>query len=174
MPVAELNSGLGVLSAFVRAGLVASTGEARRQIKGGELKVNDAAVTNREGDDHPRGLAGERASSSCRSVTKETCVVAGGVGALKGSRWGRPSRPSACVKRRLRTRDLVGPPRQEEVPRLPCAITPASLVLRRREAASKEDAYPSNSPRPGASATALTCAWTPTPSARPSCSQIFA
>jgi tyrosyl-tRNA synthetase len=43
---AELENGLGVLAAFVKAGLVASNGEARRQIKGGGLKVNDAAVTD--------------------------------------------------------------------------------------------------------------------------------
>jgi tyrosyl-tRNA synthetase len=42
----ELAAGLGVLTAFVKAGLVASTGEARRQIKGGGLKVNDVAVTD--------------------------------------------------------------------------------------------------------------------------------
>jgi tyrosyl-tRNA synthetase len=42
----ELSSGLGILSAFVKAGLVASTGEARRQIKGGGLKVNDVAVAD--------------------------------------------------------------------------------------------------------------------------------
>lgn len=42
----ELASGLGVLAAFLRAGLVGSTGEARRQIKGGGLKVNDATVTD--------------------------------------------------------------------------------------------------------------------------------
>jgi tyrosyl-tRNA synthetase len=41
---AELASGLGVLTAFVRADLVASTSEARRQIKGGGLKVNDRTV----------------------------------------------------------------------------------------------------------------------------------
>jgi tyrosyl-tRNA synthetase len=35
-----------VLVAFVKAGLVASNGEARRQIKGGGLKVNDAPVTD--------------------------------------------------------------------------------------------------------------------------------
>ena len=35
-----------MLTAFVKAGLVASTGEARRQIKGGGLRVNDAAVTD--------------------------------------------------------------------------------------------------------------------------------
>ena len=39
-------AGLGVLSAFVQAGLVTSTGEARRQIKGGGLKVNDATITD--------------------------------------------------------------------------------------------------------------------------------
>src|ERR1700676_2312663 len=43
---AELEHGLGVLVAFVKAGLVASNGEARRQIKGGGLKVNDAPVTD--------------------------------------------------------------------------------------------------------------------------------
>jgi tyrosyl-tRNA synthetase len=43
---AELERGLGVLTAFVKAGLVASNGEARRQIKGGGLKVNDSPVTD--------------------------------------------------------------------------------------------------------------------------------
>jgi tyrosyl-tRNA synthetase len=37
---------LGVLAAFVRAGLVSSNGEARRQINGGGLKVNDTTVTD--------------------------------------------------------------------------------------------------------------------------------
>ncbi len=44
LPRMEMQS-LGVLSAFVRAGLVNSNGEARRQIKGGGLKVNDVTVT---------------------------------------------------------------------------------------------------------------------------------
>ena len=44
---ADLEQGLGVLSAFAeKTGLVASNGEARRQIKGGGLKVNDATVTD--------------------------------------------------------------------------------------------------------------------------------
>jgi len=43
---AELDAGFGVLAAFVKAGLVASTGEARRQIKGGGLRVNDVAVND--------------------------------------------------------------------------------------------------------------------------------
>ncbi|WNJ93480.1 tyrosine--tRNA ligase [Bosea sp. 685] len=42
----ELEAGLGVLTAFVKAGLVPSTGEARRQVKAGGLRVNDAAVTD--------------------------------------------------------------------------------------------------------------------------------
>lgn len=42
----ELKTGLGVLSAFVKAGLVPSTGEARRLIQGGGLRVNDEAVSD--------------------------------------------------------------------------------------------------------------------------------
>jgi tyrosyl-tRNA synthetase len=43
---AEIAAGLGVLAAFVKAGLTPSTGEARRQIKGGGLKLNDATITD--------------------------------------------------------------------------------------------------------------------------------
>lgn len=46
IPRGELDGGLGVLNAFVKAGLVASNGEARRQIKGGGLRVNDEPVTD--------------------------------------------------------------------------------------------------------------------------------
>jgi len=46
IPKSELDAGLGVLTAFVRAELVASNGEARRQIKGGGLRVNDVPVTD--------------------------------------------------------------------------------------------------------------------------------
>jgi tyrosyl-tRNA synthetase len=50
LPTIEIASAdmasLGVLAAFVRAGLVSSNGDARRQIKGGGLKVNDATVTD--------------------------------------------------------------------------------------------------------------------------------
>ena len=42
----ELEAGLGVLAAFVKAGLVPSNGEARRQVQSGGLRVNDAAVTD--------------------------------------------------------------------------------------------------------------------------------
>ena len=43
---ADLENGFGVLTAAVQSGFVKSTGEARRQVKGGGLKVNDIAVTD--------------------------------------------------------------------------------------------------------------------------------
>ena len=46
IPGADLDAGIGVLQAFVLAGLVKSNGEARRQIQGGGLRVNDAAVSD--------------------------------------------------------------------------------------------------------------------------------
>ncbi len=46
VPGTEFDAGLGALNAFVRAGLVASTGEARRQIRGGGLRINDAAISD--------------------------------------------------------------------------------------------------------------------------------
>ncbi|MEI7804801.1 MAG: tyrosine--tRNA ligase [Hyphomicrobiales bacterium] len=46
IPRAQLDGGYGVLTAAVAAGFVASTGEARRQIKGGGLKVNDETVSD--------------------------------------------------------------------------------------------------------------------------------
>jgi tyrosyl-tRNA synthetase len=42
----ELAAGLGVLTAFVKAGLVPSTGEARRQVQSGGLRVNDNVVSD--------------------------------------------------------------------------------------------------------------------------------
>jgi tyrosyl-tRNA synthetase len=58
IPRAEMEN-LGVLTAFVRAGLVASTGEARRQIKGGGLKVNDTTVTDEKAVLTPASLTPE-------------------------------------------------------------------------------------------------------------------
>src|SRR5262245_1944060 len=46
VPRTELQQGLGVLTAFVRAGLVTSTSEARRQVQAGGLRVNDANVSD--------------------------------------------------------------------------------------------------------------------------------
>jgi len=47
IPRAELENGIGVLTAFAeKTGLVGSNGEARRQIRAGGLKVNDKTVTD--------------------------------------------------------------------------------------------------------------------------------
>jgi tyrosyl-tRNA synthetase len=43
---AELAEGMGLLEAFVRAGLAASNGEARRLVQGGGAKVNDTAQSD--------------------------------------------------------------------------------------------------------------------------------
>jgi len=61
VPRGELEAGIGVLALFVKAGLVASNGEARRQIKGGGLRVNDVAVSDEKmmlklGDLTPEGV----------------------------------------------------------------------------------------------------------------------
>jgi tyrosyl-tRNA synthetase len=56
---AELETAVGVLAAFVKAGLVTSNGEARRQIKGGGLKVNDVTVTDEKMLLSPRDLSPE-------------------------------------------------------------------------------------------------------------------
>jgi len=58
-----LSAGLGVLTAFAEiAKLVASNGEARRQVKGGGLRVNDAAVTD------------ERSSLTAADLTPEGVI----------------------------------------------------------------------------------------------------
>jgi tyrosyl-tRNA synthetase len=54
---ADLEAGLGVLTAFHKAGLVASNGEARRQIKAGGLRVNDVTVSDEKMSLTPRDLA---------------------------------------------------------------------------------------------------------------------
>jgi tyrosyl-tRNA synthetase len=59
IPRAELESGAPVLGLFVKAGLVASNGEARRQIKGGGLRVNDAPVTDEKMSLTPKDLTSE-------------------------------------------------------------------------------------------------------------------
>src|SRR6201998_2797451 len=55
----ELESGIGVLTSFFKARLVAPNGEARRQIKGGGLRVNDVAVTDDKMTLTPSDLAPE-------------------------------------------------------------------------------------------------------------------
>ena len=46
IPRGELEGGIGVLALYVRAGLAASNGEARRHIKGGAVRVNDRTVSD--------------------------------------------------------------------------------------------------------------------------------
>ncbi len=55
----ELAAGIGVLNAFVKVGLVPSTGEARRQVKSGGLRVNDAPVTDERAQLSNTDLMGE-------------------------------------------------------------------------------------------------------------------
>jgi tyrosyl-tRNA synthetase len=59
IPRGELEVGAGVLAAFVKAGLVASNGEARRQIKGGGLRVNDVSVSDEKMMLTPANLTAE-------------------------------------------------------------------------------------------------------------------
>ena len=56
---AELEQGLSVLAAFVKAGLVASNSEARRQVQGGGLKINDASVIDDKAQLTLKDLTGE-------------------------------------------------------------------------------------------------------------------
>ena len=58
----ELTGGMGVLAAFVAAGLAASNGEMRRHVKGGAVKVND------------RPVADDRASVSMDDVNAEGVI----------------------------------------------------------------------------------------------------
>jgi tyrosyl-tRNA synthetase len=62
VPRADLEAGLGVLAAFVAGGLAASNGEARRHVKGGALRVNDAVLEN------------ERATLSMGDVTGDGVI----------------------------------------------------------------------------------------------------
>ncbi len=55
----DLERGLGVLTAFHKAGLTASNSEARRHIKAGGIKVNDAAVNDETMMLTPRDLTAD-------------------------------------------------------------------------------------------------------------------
>jgi tyrosyl-tRNA synthetase len=59
IPRGEVEAGFGVLTAFHKACLVASNGEARRQIKAGGLKVNDVTVTDEKLALTPKDLSPE-------------------------------------------------------------------------------------------------------------------
>jgi len=49
LPSANLKDGLGLLAAYVAAGLAKSNGEARRHLQSGALRVNDKAVSDERG-----------------------------------------------------------------------------------------------------------------------------
>jgi|HigsolmetaAR206D_1030411.scaffolds.fasta_scaffold00090_49 tyrosyl-tRNA synthetase len=44
VPAGDLDAGIGLLALFVRAGLAASNGEARRHVQGGAVRVNDSQI----------------------------------------------------------------------------------------------------------------------------------
>jgi tyrosyl-tRNA synthetase len=46
LPASEIEAGIGLLALFVKAGLAASNGEARRHVQGGAVRVNDAVVSD--------------------------------------------------------------------------------------------------------------------------------
>jgi tyrosyl-tRNA synthetase len=56
----DLEAGLANSAAFVLAGLASSNGDARRQIKGGGLRVNDKVVTDEHGKLGPADLSAEQ------------------------------------------------------------------------------------------------------------------
>lgn len=58
----ELDNGIGVLAAFVTAGLASSNGEARRQVRGGAVRINDTVCTD------------ERARISASDITSDGIV----------------------------------------------------------------------------------------------------
>jgi tyrosyl-tRNA synthetase len=50
LPRAEFKAGLGVLSAFVKAGLATSNGEVRRAIANNAIMINDVRVTSEKAE----------------------------------------------------------------------------------------------------------------------------
>jgi tyrosyl-tRNA synthetase len=46
VPATELEAGIGILALFVRAGLAASNGEARRHVQGGAVRINDEPTSD--------------------------------------------------------------------------------------------------------------------------------
>lgn len=60
--VSELDDGIGILAAYVKAGLASSNGEVRRQVRGGAVRVNDTICTD------------ERATLSASDVTADGII----------------------------------------------------------------------------------------------------
>jgi tyrosyl-tRNA synthetase len=59
VPASDVENELGVLAAFVTAGLVKSNSEARRQVQAGGLRVNDAVVTDEKAKLRPADISAE-------------------------------------------------------------------------------------------------------------------
>ncbi|MEC5290789.1 tyrosine--tRNA ligase [Aurantimonas sp. C2-6-R+9] len=57
VPAASFESGIGLLSLLVSAGLAASNGEARRHVKGGAVRLNDVSVSDERLMVGPQNLA---------------------------------------------------------------------------------------------------------------------
>ena len=59
VPMSDVENELGVLAAFVTAGLVKSNSEARRQVQAGGLRVNDTAVTDEKAKLRPADISAD-------------------------------------------------------------------------------------------------------------------
>jgi tyrosyl-tRNA synthetase len=59
VPRADIDNELAVIAAFVTAGLVKSNGEAKRNIQGGALRVNDAPVTDEKAKLTPKDVSAD-------------------------------------------------------------------------------------------------------------------
>ena len=85
----NLKAGIGVLAAFVKAGLAASNGEVRRAIANNAIMVNDVRVTNEMAEITEADVTARRRRSnfrsaasvtSCSSRCDEDLVIVGGAG----------------------------------------------------------------------------------------------
>jgi tyrosyl-tRNA synthetase len=74
---ADLARGIGVLALFTQAGLTASNSEARRQIAGGGLKVNDQTVTDEKASVAETDLSAAGAIKLSLGKKKHVLVRAG-------------------------------------------------------------------------------------------------
>ena len=93
----ELAAGLGVLAAFVKAGLVKSNGEARRQIQGGGLRVNECRAERREREAH----AQRRERRRDQAVARQEAACAAEAGVTTAN----VEQAEACLGPRLRRDD---------------------------------------------------------------------
>ncbi len=59
VPMSDVENELGVLAAFVTAGLVKSNSDARRQVQAGGLRVNDAVVTDEKAKLRPADISAD-------------------------------------------------------------------------------------------------------------------